>query len=985
MAVNFSAAWKVLQARVRPDIGNRHMGNIPGREKVLLIGWDAADWKAIHPLLDSGKMPNLARLLEQGSMGNIATLQPALSPMLWTSIATGKRPFKHGVHGFSEPDPVSGGIRPVTNLSRKTKAIWNILNQQGMHTITVGWWPSNPAEPLSKGVMVSDDFQKSHGPPDNWPMKPGTVHPERLEEKLKELRFHPGELEEEDLRPFLPGLDGMSPEDLEKASKDPRMQSLMKIIADCTSIHSAATALIQNEPWDLMCVYYDAIDHFGHGFMRYHPPQRKGVDDWDFRVFNHVIEAGYRYHDMMLGTLMHLAGGDTTVILMSDHGFHPDDFRLSSVPREPAGPAAEHRQFGIFAAMGPGIRKDARIYGAGLLDICPTLLHRFGLPVAGDMDGKVLLDLYENPAPVEKIPSWDDVAGDHGMHPPDRQIAPADSKAALEQLVALGYIDEPDADKSRAITQTVRELDYNLAQAYIDGGIFTEAIAILERLYETWPMEHRFGFKLATCYQSLGRTADLREIVGTVSERRLEEAEEARAELKKTKPADEEAAKAESDRIAALSEAERRKFARARRDLIGKASPNLFSLRYLAACADFAERKYGDALEKLEELDSEYGARRNALTLRGETLQRLQRWDESRAAFEQALEFDRETPGPLLGLARTALGERKFDEAADYARASTGLLYFQPRAHYLLGLALYRAGRWQEAETALHTSASQSPLAAAAWRLLGEIARLYRKDADLEQRMRLRLRDSRERLAALRSSQNEDLHRTRMQPLRSGENPDARPMPALKPRPEALQGIPAGKTITIVSGLPRSGTSLMMQLLEAAGIPLFTDGKRKADGSNAKGYHEHDQVASLMTPADRKWLAATPGHAVKIVAPLLSFLPHKPPGEGVRYRIIFMERDMAEILESQETMLTRLGKPVPAGDVSKAYLQQVRHAKNWINARGIPAISVSHRDLIETPEDAIPGLLAFLGNPVPTATLLPVVDPTLHRSRSANQ
>ena len=94
-------------------------------QKVLLIGWDAADWKVITPLIDAGKMPNLARFLESGVKGNIATLQPCLSPMLWSSIATGKRPYKHGVHGFSEPDPVTGGIRPVTNLSRNTKAIWN--------------------------------------------------------------------------------------------------------------------------------------------------------------------------------------------------------------------------------------------------------------------------------------------------------------------------------------------------------------------------------------------------------------------------------------------------------------------------------------------------------------------------------------------------------------------------------------------------------------------------------------------------------------------------------------------------------------------------------------------------------------------------------------------------------------------------------------------------------------------------------------------
>jgi predicted AlkP superfamily phosphohydrolase/phosphomutase len=543
--------------------------------KVLLVGWDAADWKVIHPLLDAGKMPHLARFLEQGVMGNIATLQPALSPTLWTSIATGKRPYKHGILGFSEPDPVTGGIRPITNLSRKTKAIWNILNQEGKNTITVGWWPSNPAEPLSKGVMVSNDYQQAHGSayePEKWPLKPETIHPERLIRHLKDLRFHPAELTEDDLRPFLPGLDGMSREDLDKAEKDPRIQSLAKIIADCTSIHSAATALIQNEPWDLMCVYYDAIDHFGHAFMKYHPPQRPQVNDWDFKVFNQCVESGYIYHDAMLGCLLDLAGEDTTVILMSDHGFHPDDMRLSNIPREPAGPAAEHRQFGIFAAKGPGIRQDGRVFGASLIDICPTLLHLFGLPVGEDMDGKVLLDIYENPpTDIQRIPSWDAVAGDHGMHPPDKQISAADSKAALEQLVALGYIEEPDADQSKAIEQTVRELDYNLAQAWIDGGFYIQAVTLLERLYQKWPMEHRFGFKLATCYQSQGRPAELRTLVTTVSERRMQEASEAIATLKELKLDDEEVQKAEKERIEAMTDPEKEKFGRERRELLAQA------------------------------------------------------------------------------------------------------------------------------------------------------------------------------------------------------------------------------------------------------------------------------------------------------------------------------------------------------------------------------------------------------------------------------
>lgn len=577
--------------------------------KVLLIGWDAADWKVIHPLLDAGKLPHLARFIEQGVMGNIATLQPCLSPMLWTSIATGKRPYKHGIHGFSEPDPVSGGIRPVTNLSRKTKAVWNILNQNDKNTITVGWWPSNPAEPLSKGVMVSNDYQNAHGPPEPWPLKPGTIHPPRMEKHLTELRFHPSELTEEDLRPFLPGLDGMSREDLDKAQQDPRVQSLMKIVADCTSIHSAATALMD---------IYD--------------PQ----------------------------------------------------------------------------------------HGA--------------------------------PAAVARIPSWDAVAGDHGMHPPDRQIAPADSKAALDQLVALGYIDAPAADQAQALEETVRELDYNLAQAYIDGGIFTEAVVLLERLYAGWPMEHRFGFKLATCYQSQGRHAALRALVATVSERRMLEAAEAAATLKELEPADEAAALAEKQRVEALGDDDKQKYFKDRRELLVKSRPNLFSLRFLAASADCAEQKFGDALLKLEALDSDFGARRNALTLRGEVLQRLQRWPEARAAFEEALAIDREAPGPLLGLARTTLAARDFPAAINHALASLGLLYFQPRAHYVLGLAHFRLGELAEAERAFRTCITQAPLFTAALRMLAQIARLSGADAITQSNWHLQLKAARQRLTEFQQS-----------------------------------------------------------------------------------------------------------------------------------------------------------------------------------------------------------------------------------------
>ena len=939
------------------------------------------------PLVDAGKMPNLAGLIDKGICGNIATLQPVLSPMLWTSIATGKRAYKHGIHGFSEPDPVTGGIRPVTNLSRKTKAVWNILNQNGLSTIIVGWWPSNPVEELSKGVMVSNDYQRAIGKDaKKWPLKAGTIHPRRLEKPLKELRFHPIELTEAELLPFVPGLNGMARQDLDKAEKDPRMQTLLKIIADCTSIHSAATVLMESEPWDFMAVYYDAIDHFGHAFMRYHPPKQGYIDDWDFRVFNYCLEGGYLYHDMMLGTLLKLAGEETTIMLMSDHGFHPDHLRPAGIPREPAGPAVEHRHFGIFVAKGPGIRKDDRIYGANLLDICPTLLHLFGLPVGEDMDGKVLLDIYEKkPADIQRISSWDEVAGDHGMHRADKQISPADSKAALQQLAALGYIAEPNADKAKALEETARELDYNLAQAYVDGGIYHSAADILERLYETWPMEHRFGFKLAACYQSLGRSGDLRQLVTTLIERRIEEANDAAAILKSLKLDDPEVQKAEKERVEKMTEQEKRKFGRERRELFAKARPNLFSLHYLEASAHFAEKKYEDALTKLDQLDSDYGARRNALVLRGEILQRLKRWKESKAAFDEALKIDPESPGPLLGLARTALAARDYNAAVRQARKSIGLLFFQPRAHYIHGLAQYRMGCFNEAESAFLLCIRQAPLFSAAYRMLGEIARWHKKDPAEQAVYQTKVLETRRQLTELRKRRAAE---AQVAVAASADNDETTPMPELKPHPAALDGVPATEIITVVSGLPRSGTSLMMQILEAAGIPPFTDNKRKPDASNRRGYYEHEKVASLLSSSDKSWVKEAKGFAIKVVVPLLTGLPRKLKKQGVEpiyYRLVFMERDMEEILKSQEAMLRRLRKTSATdkkgANIRKAYRQQERFAKRWCADFPVHAMSVSFETLIHHPDQILPPLADFLDTLDKLPAMRACIDPGLHRTR----
>jgi hypothetical protein len=357
--------------------------------KLLLVGWDAADWKVITPLLDAGELPCLERIINQGVMGNLTTLTPILSPMLWTSIATGKRANKHGIHGFVEPDPHSGRLRPVASTSRRVKALWNILSQEGLRSHAVAWFASHPAEPIN-GVCVSNLYHHAvaaHGQP--WPLQPGTIHPLRLEETLARLRVHPGDLLGAHLLPFVPKAAQIDQD------KDNRLVALAGILAECGTVHAAATWILEHEPWDFLAVYYDGIDHVGHGFMAYYPPRMEQVSEPDFELYKDVVHGMYRFHDMMLERLLELAGPETTVLLVSDHGFHCDHLRPQVPSRfKPEIRAEWHRPLGILCMAGPRIKRDELIHGASLLDITPTVLTLFGLPVGDDMEGRPLLEAF---------------------------------------------------------------------------------------------------------------------------------------------------------------------------------------------------------------------------------------------------------------------------------------------------------------------------------------------------------------------------------------------------------------------------------------------------------------------------------------------------------------------------------------------------------------------------------------------------------------
>jgi tetratricopeptide (TPR) repeat protein len=661
-------------------------------------------------------------------MGNLATLRPILSPMLWNSIATGKRANKHGIHGFMEPDTQNGGIRPVSSTSRKVKAIWNILTQRGFKTHVLGWFAGHPAEPIN-GISVSDLYPYATAPQDQpWPLPPGAVHPESLRDTFAELRMHPGDVTEAAILPWIPRAGEIDQE------KDKGLMSFAKILSENCSIHNAATWILQNEPWDFLAVYYNGIDHFCHGFMHYHPPRMEGIPEDRFEIYKDVVNGAYRFHDMMLETLLNLAGPDATVLLVSDHGFHSDHLRPRGIPAEPAGPAVQHRPFGIFCMKGPHVQQDERIYGATLLDVTPTVLTLFGLPVGADMDGRVLVQAFEEPPQVTRIPSWEQELGECGMHPSDLRMDPAAAQAVLQQFVALGYIQPPSEDQSKAVASAVREANYNLARDYLDCGRSDDALPLLEELAKNDPKQSRFQMHLAQCYLALGRREDAKQILEALITADLNppQAEDAKggppqqAATAAAETPQGDAPQAAPPEAAAKSEVLEPKPAAETTTPEAAAPPDKQPgprpwADLLMGVIHFEEGNMEEALASLLKAEQSDPRLPNLHLRIGETYLRQRRTDDADRAFQQALEIDGDSPEAHLGLAMVRLRQRRNDEAAEQALLAVGLQHFLPLGHFYLGVALARLGHRQRAMLAFETCLSMLPGLVAAHRWLAAL------------------------------------------------------------------------------------------------------------------------------------------------------------------------------------------------------------------------------------------------------------------------
>jgi hypothetical protein len=194
-----------------------------------------------------------------------------------------------------------------------------------------------------------------------------------------------------------------------------------------------------------------------------------------------------------------------------------------------------------------------------------------------------------------------------------------------------------------------------------------------------------------------------------------------------------------------------------------------------------------------------------------------------------------------------------------------------------------------------------------------------------------------------------------------------------------LRRLRRGQPIVVVSGLPRSGTSMAMRMLEAGGLTVVTDGLREADDSNPRGYYELEQVKGLDKGGDARWLREARGKAVKIVSLLLTHLP-----EAYDYRVVFMRRDFDEILASQNKMLEARGEPQGVDDarLKALYTEHLAQVERFLSRRAcFSTLMLEYADLVTNPPGEVTRLNAFLGGKLDESKMAAVADRTLYRNR----
>jgi hypothetical protein len=421
--------------------------------RVMVLGLDGLDWDLVLPWVRSGRMPNLRRLMDAGTWGEMETIVPMLSPLIWTTMATGVSADVHGVLDFVEKDPGTGQPVPVTGRSRRVPAIWNIASALGLEVDVVGWWATWPAERIN-GTMISDRLYYTlqqavpqevfHSDP------PDLVFPSERTTEFTAIRDRAvAESDWRALRYFMDVPEAVFDRAVadNRGMEDP-VDGMRRILSASRTYLGAGLVLAAEEP-DLLMVYLEGTDTIGHLLAPYMPPPTIEIDGATAAVYAIAVPRYFEIVDRWIGRYLEACPLDEyAVLLVSDHGFKWGRERPRGLSGM-AGPTAPlwHAEDAVFVIAGAGVAGRGRVETRpSVFDVAPTIAALLGVPV--DPAWPTTLIPGSPPTAADPV-EWAPLVPPMTYRQSGGGVAPADPEF-LAKLEALGYIGEDGSSAGEA-------------------------------------------------------------------------------------------------------------------------------------------------------------------------------------------------------------------------------------------------------------------------------------------------------------------------------------------------------------------------------------------------------------------------------------------------------------------------------------------------------------------------------------------------------
>jgi len=431
-----------LLQRKKMDL-RREARGVVGRVAIFAI--DGADWDLLNELADDDHLPNLKALSRGGTTASTQTIEPTVSPLVWTTAATGLTPDRHGVLDFID----HSRRVPIQSQSRRAPALWDIAEAFGRHSAVVNWWTAWP--PTNSAVSVFDSPSQ---------LLDRAVAPAAEGAKLQPLIVPVSTVGYPQVRRFLNITVDEYDRAVNKGTPADPINVFRGVLAKTWSDHRAAIQLYRDQSPTLLMMEYDGTDVVNHLFAPYHPPYREGISQENYRKYWPTVTNYYSEIDRLIGEWMTVLPADTTVIVMSAHGFRWGKARPW---RQPNGVTAlsDHRNPGVFIAYGNHVVRGGANHPFSIFDLAPTVLAILGLPQSGEMPGHVATWAFNGVQPVEtvKVVSYSEFL-DIRPIPTAVQLDP---KLYQTTLQAVGHLSDP----SRALVPRLDDGEMPAANAPI--------------------------------------------------------------------------------------------------------------------------------------------------------------------------------------------------------------------------------------------------------------------------------------------------------------------------------------------------------------------------------------------------------------------------------------------------------------------------------------------------------------------------------------